>query len=62
MTGIVKSYSIKHGYGFITSEGRDYRFKSFEMRLPPLKGEKVSFVPYETEKGLRATKVRSINV
>jgi len=63
MTGIIKSYSAKNGYGFIVSDGKDYRFKtqSIEMRLPPTAGMLVSFIPFKSEKGYRAMNVRNIN-
>ena len=61
MTGEVKSYNPSTRYGFITTGKVDYRFHNNDwyLRLPPSKGMKVKFQQVETEKGLRATFVRS---
>ena len=60
MTGRIKSYNARQGYGFIVADGQDYRFKTnnVEMRLPPCEGMKVTFDPYKSEKGMRAANVR----
>lgn len=60
MTGRVKSYNSSTRYGFITANETDYRFhrNDWELRLPPVKGLKVKFMPVETEKGMRAMCVR----
>lgn len=60
MTGRVKSYNPQKGYGFVTSDGQDYfiHAKDWEYRLPPTEGLKISFVPRQTDKGLRATQIR----
>lgn len=60
MTGEVKSYSSKHGYGFITKDGKDYRFKAqdWELRFAPVEGIRVEFDPVTTDKGFRARNVR----
>ena len=63
MTGEVKSHSKQHGYGFLTDDnGEMYFFHNTEwyLPIPPVKGLRVEFEPYETEKGMRAEKVRSI--
>ena len=61
MTGEVKSYNRNKGYGFISAGGKDYRFKaqSWGLRIPPCIGIDVAFDPYETEKGLRAARIRN---
>ena len=61
MKGTIKFYDKKKGYGFITSseDDRDY-FLHISQLLPgkkPFTGDKVSFVPKETEKGLQAREV-----
>lgn len=60
MEGKVKSYNPLTRYGFITSDGVDYRFhqQDWGLRLPPVKGLDVEFLQYETEKGLRATDIK----
>jgi cold shock CspA family protein len=60
MTGTVKSYSPQNGYGFITADDADYFVHAidWEYRLPPTPGLTVEFVPKNTDKGLRATKIR----
>ena len=59
MTGEVKSYNPSNRYGFITSDGVDYRFhiQDWGLRLPPTKGLRVQFLQNQTEKGWRATEV-----
>lgn len=61
MTGKVKSYNPSTRYGFITSHDVDYRFHNNDwyLRLPPAKGMKVKFQQVESEKGMRATYIRS---
>ena len=60
MRGEVKSFSIKNGYGFITQDGKDYRFKTKDWysRLAPVPGMRVEFDSVSTDKGLRATNIR----
>jgi cold shock CspA family protein len=60
MKGEVKSYSIKNGYGFITKDMKDYRFrtKDWGMTLGPVPGMRVEFDPVLTDKGLRAKNIR----
>ena len=60
MTGEVKSYSVKHGYGFITKDGKDYRFKAqdWTLRYAPVQGITVEFDPVSTDKGYRARNIR----
>ena len=62
MTGEVKSYSSKNGYGFITKDGKDYRFKAqdWELRFAPAPGIWVEFVPKTSDKGLRASEIRRV--
>ena len=61
MTGKVKSFNPSTRYGFITSDGVDYRFhiNDWDFRLPPVKGVMVSFKPEKTEKGMRATEIEA---
>ncbi len=72
MTGEVKYFVHKKGYGFITGEnGRDYfvHANNCEANLVDRRnrevylyqGDKVEFEPSETEKGLCALKVRKSN-
>ena len=60
MTGEVKSYNPRTGYGFITSEGVDYfaHFSQWQERVPFTKGLVVEFTPKETPKGIAATAIR----
>lgn len=59
MDGRVKSYNPSTRYGFITSDGVDYRFhqQDWGLRLPPVEGLDVEFLEYATEKGMRATEI-----
>ena len=59
-TGVIKSYNPSNRYGFITSDGVDYRFHKNDWGLstPPRKGIKVEFLHLTTEKGGRAFNVR----
>lgn len=59
MTGEIKSFSPFHGYGYITVAGIDYWFhnEDWMLRIPPVKGLKVDFEPYDSAKGLRASKI-----
>lgn len=59
MTGEVKSFNPSTRYGFITSDGVDYRFhfQDWGCRLAPVTGMRVQFNEMETEKGLRATDI-----
>ena len=60
MTGKVKSFSSKNGYGFITTDGIDYRFraKQWELSSPPIEGMTVMFDPVKTDKGMRAVNIQ----
>lgn len=60
MRGTVKSYNGSTRYGFITDGDVDYRFhiNDWISRLPPAKGLVVEFLQEQTEKGMRATKVK----
>lgn len=62
MTGTVKSYNPSTRYGFITDGDVDYRFHNNDwgLRLPPVKGMIVEFLPVETEKGMRAEGVMGV--
>lgn len=64
MTGVVKSYSAKNGYGFVISDDVEYffRYTDIQGKKYPCctKGEKVSFFPVNGDKGLRATRVNSL--
>ena len=60
MKGEVRSYNAKNGYGFITQDNKDYRFKTKDwgLRLGPVPGMRVEFDSFATDKGLRATNIR----
>ena len=59
MIGVIKHYSGKKGYGFITAENKDYFFlytDFTEKKNGYCKvGNIVSFLPQEADRGLRAT-------
>ena len=57
MTGEIKSYSPKHGYGFITKDDVDFFFH-IKLRIPPCKGMRVEFDTKESSKGMKAINVR----
>ena len=62
MTGTIKSFSRPHGYGFIKSGREDVFFhvKDWTGKNDPVVGEQVDFMWIESEKGLRATRVRRL--
>lgn len=58
--GVVKWFDERKGYGFIESEGKDYfcHISAIHGNPEPLKeGDRVTFEPLETPKGLSATDV-----
>jgi len=60
MKGTLKTFSDRHGYGFILGENNEYFFahKIFFKYKNPKPGDKVTFTPKTTEKGSRATNIR----
>ena len=56
MTGKVKSFSPKKGYGFIVAEGNEYWFHASEWagNGKPQAGDEVNFTLVTTQKGRRA--------
>jgi len=60
MTGEVKSYSPKHGYGFITHDDVNFFFHimDWKLRVPPCVGLRVAFDTKESNKGMKAINVR----
>lgn len=57
MKGKIKSYSPKHGYGFI-DDNVYFHVKNWNLRLPPVVGMEVTYEIEETEKGKRAVDIR----
>lgn len=62
MQGIVKSYGTKHGYGFITGDdGKTYFVHYSNIKGTAFRslsaGQKVSFIPKETQRGYTAIEV-----
>lgn len=59
--GIVKWFNETKGFGFIGSEGKDYFVHYSEIKATGqrslMEGQKVSFIPEKTMKGVSATKV-----
>lgn len=61
MTGIVKHFSGKNGYGFVTNCNGDYFFMEKDVIGKKCKvGQSVSFMPEKTLRGLRATQVQAL--
>lgn len=56
MTGTVISFSSSRGYGFIDTHDGEYWFHASEWlgRDKPKPGDKVDFLPLDTERGKRA--------
>lgn len=56
--GIVKWFNEKKGYGFLSSQGKDYFIHYNEIKAEGFKtlkeGDKVHFEPSSTQKGLVA--------
>ena len=63
MQGMVKWFSIKKGYGFIVSEGKDYFVHVNDIQKNALldKGDKVDFEPQEAPRGTKAANVKKIS-
>lgn len=63
MEGVVKWFSPYRGFGFITSQGKDYfvHKSDIEKKLNLDKGDEVSFEPQQALKGSKAVKVRKIS-
>ncbi|MQY58920.1 MAG: cold-shock protein [Clostridia bacterium] len=63
MEGIVKWFDSKRGFGFIESEGKDYFVHRWDIEENSKieKGDKVSFEPEESPRGIKAVKVRKID-
>ena len=59
MTGIITSYSPKHGYGFIDNDIY-FHIKNWNLRQPPVAAMKVTFDIEKTEKGKRAVNIRNV--
>ena len=60
MTGTIKSFSDRHGYGFIVGELNEIFFAhktEFRYRYPK-PGDKVVFDTEASEKGIRAKDIR----
>ena len=62
MTGIIKSFSPKNGYGFISGGSQDVFFhhKDWLSEGKPEQGTEVWFLLKKTDKGYRAYKVRRL--
>ena len=57
MVGTIKSFHRKHGYGFLLDEkGTEYFFHILQWkdRNLPKEGEKATFKPIKTDKGMKA--------
>lgn len=63
-TGMVKVYNKRKGYGIIRSDNSDYFFRWTDIVSTSHKqcktGERVSFMPQEHFRGLRAVEVKAI--
>lgn len=59
--GTVKSFNDAKGYGFVEANGQDYFIHFKEINMPGFKtlkeGDKVSFQPSQSPKGVIATKL-----
>ena len=59
--GVVKWFNDEKGFGFITSENKDYFVHFKQIRTEGFKtlkeGQEVSFIPGKSDKGLIATEV-----
>jgi len=61
--GVIKWFSIKKGYGFIESQGKDYFVHRWdiEARSKLKKGDKVSFKVEKVPKDFKAINIRKIS-
>lgn len=63
MTGVIKSFSRQHGYGFIETDREAnifFHVKDWIGNGKPSIGQRVEFMWVESEKGLRAIRIRGI--
>lgn len=62
MTGKIKSFSRSHGYGFVEAGREDVFFHIIDWneKDDPVIGEDVDFMWLESEKGLRAIRIRRL--
>lgn len=64
MMGQVKSFSKQRGYGFISSDNKDYFFRWTDIVTANhqhcKQGDRVSFTPQESTRGLRAVGVQAV--
>lgn len=58
MKGTIKSYSERHGYGFVTNEEGDFFFHIKQCDFFPDAGDQVEFESKVTEKGQKAVRIR----
>ncbi len=63
MQGTIKWFSIKKGYGFIQSRGKDYFVHRWDIEssLELEEGDKVSFNIEKDPKGFKAINVKKIS-
>ena len=58
MKGFIKSYSERHGYGFVANEEGDFFFHIKQCDCLPEAGDFVEFEVKVTEKGKKAANIR----
>lgn len=61
MEGKLIKYFPDEGYGFIVAEREYFFFSSRDMKDKLEIGDKVTFDPIETKKGMRARQVKGVN-
>jgi CspA family cold shock protein len=59
-SGIVKFFNEQKGFGFITTDGKDYFVHATGLLDKVTKDEQVEFELVESKRGLKAVKVKKI--
>lgn len=63
MQGVVKWWSRRKGFGFVTAQDQDYfiHISALQKDSELQEGDKVYFEPKKSPKGFKAVKVRKID-
>lgn len=60
MTGVIKSFSPIHGYGFISAADKEIYFHAKDFEGRPRIGSEVEFKVIKTDKGYRGIHLKGV--